>query len=416
MAKRCVWRSCKEEKEGDNLIVVQFSNGNLSNTDAVSFSMYSSKDSENPRKKSRLIVAAETDRLSYVGNNFGTGSLRCNTLCNYYVGVLNKATKNMEVHSAQLFNMQPVIPGESTREDEPQKNASQSYRDKVDSLIEAFGTNKQKRALTSRRLNMVGSEALQHAVAKAANRVIEQKGLEALEQDVAQTESLNDASQHLPPCHPDADRPEDVYPFDDLISPVEYKALEVPAQKLTELSPDDLQKMEQDGSPRSVLVQLQTLPTEGERRHRQARCAWYLFQLIKLSQQKSNFNRKFSLEEGCPRVIANKLMKTFTAEVFSRGRIQHVVPASMRVKLAAYCLALLLHMGDQMADLTLLHRDLGMKEAKIVEVAKAMGLKLSKQLTTAGGSLLEEHRMATLVLPLVRHEKPTMLRKRKKMR
>ncbi|KPP77971.1 DNA-directed RNA polymerase I subunit RPA49-like [Scleropages formosus] len=358
MAKRCVWRSCKEEKEGDNLIVVQFSNGNLSNTDAVSFSMYSSKDSENPRKKSRLIVAAETDRLSYVGNNFGTGSLRCNTLCNYYVGVLNKATKNMEVHSAQLFNMQPVIPGESTREDEPQKNASQSYRDKVDSLIEAFGTNKQK-----------------------------------------------------------------------LISPVEYKALEVPAQKLTELSPDDLQKMEQDGSPRSVLVQLQTLPTEGERRHRQARCAWYLFQLIKLSQQKSNFNRKFSLEEGCPRVIANKLMKTFTAEVFSRGRIQHVVPASMRVKLAAYCLALLLHMGDQMADLTLLHRDLGMKEAndhvgsalttsppllrcRIVEVAKAMGLKLSKQLTTAGGSLLEEHRMATLVLPLVRHEKPTMLRSR----
>lgn len=48
----------------------------------------------------------------------------------------------------------------------------------VDSLIEAFGTNKQKRALTSRRLNQVGTDTLHHAVAKAANTVIDQKGLE----------------------------------------------------------------------------------------------------------------------------------------------------------------------------------------------------------------------------------------------
>ncbi|KAL4640329.1 DNA-directed RNA polymerase I subunit RPA49 [Arapaima gigas] len=416
MAKRCVWKSCNEEKEGDNLVVVQFSNGNLSNPDAVNFSMYKHKDSENPRKKSRCILVAETERLSYVGNNFGTGSLKCNSLCKYYVGVLNKSTKSMEVHSAQLFNMMPVIQGELTRQEETQKNASQTYREKVDSLIEAFGTNKQKRALTSRRLNMVGSEALQHAVAKAADRVIDQKGLQALEQDVAQSESLNDTSQHLPPCHPDATRAEDVYPFDDLISSVEYKALEVPAQKLIELSAADLQKMEQEGSPRSVLLQLQTLPSEGERRDRQARCAWYLSQLIKLSHQKSHFNRKFGMEEGCPRVVLNKLMKTFTVEVFNNGRIQHVVPVSMRVKLASYCLALLLHLGDQTADLTLLHRDLGFKESKMVEVAKAMGLKLSKQLNMVGGGPPEEHHMASLVLPLVKYEKPKMLHKRKKMR
>lgn len=48
----------------------------------------------------------------------------------------------------------------------------------VDSLIEAFGTTKQKRALSSRKLNQVGSDILQQAVAKAANTVIDQKGLE----------------------------------------------------------------------------------------------------------------------------------------------------------------------------------------------------------------------------------------------
>lgn len=36
----------------------------------------------------------------------------------------------------------------------------------------------------------------------------------------------------------------------------------------------------------------------------------------------------------------------------------------MHSKLAAYCLALLLHVGHLTADLTLLHRDLGITEAR----------------------------------------------------
>ena len=33
----------------------------------------------------------------------------------YYVGVLNKETMQMEVHNAQLFNMQPVLPGKKLK-------------------------------------------------------------------------------------------------------------------------------------------------------------------------------------------------------------------------------------------------------------------------------------------------------------
>lgn len=36
----------------------------------------------------------------------------------------------------------------------------------------------------------------------------------------------------------------------------------------------------------------------------------------------------------------------------------------MRAKLAAYSIALLLHMGHMTVDLTLLHRDLGITEAR----------------------------------------------------
>lgn len=48
----------------------------------------------------------------------------------------------------------------------------------VDALIEAFGTTKQKRALSSRRLNEVGNDTLQKAVARAADNIIDQKGVE----------------------------------------------------------------------------------------------------------------------------------------------------------------------------------------------------------------------------------------------
>ncbi|KAG7458692.1 hypothetical protein MATL_G00223340 [Megalops atlanticus] len=417
MAESCVWKYCEEEKEGDSAVIVQFSNGNLKNTEQVDFALYKNVDGNNARKKHRRILVAETDRLCYVGNNFGTGSLKCNTLCKYYVGVLDKKTRRMEVHSAQLFNMQPVIPGESPLEEETLPDTSKSYRDKVDSLIEAFGTNKQKRALSSRRLNQVGSDTLQQAVARAANTIIDQKGLEALEQDVAESKAQTDTVLYLPPCHADADKPEDVYPFDDFLSPVENEALEAPSQKLMELSPEDLQKMAQDGSSLSVLRLLQALPEAGESRERSVRCLWYLSQLIKLAQKKS-ITRKFGLEDGCPRIIQNKLMRTFTVETFNNGRIQNMVPTSMKVKLAAYCLVLLLHLGDMTADLTLLHRDLGITENKMLEVAKAMGLRMSRRPVAAEGEagLEDGHRLAMLELPLAKYEHAGQRRKRKKMK
>ncbi|KAM3864858.1 DNA-directed RNA polymerase I subunit RPA49 [Diretmus argenteus] len=416
MAATCKVVCCEEERDADKAVIVQFSNGSLKNADKLDFTYFKNRDESNPRKKTRRMVVAESGRLSYVGNNYRTGSLKCNNLCKYYVGVLNKQTMQMEVHSAQLFNMQPVIPGETT-ETEKSQTTSQTYREKVDSLIEAFGTNKQKRALSSRRLNQVGSETLHQAVAKAANTVIGQKGLEVLQQEVAETESQGNLALHLPPCYPDAYRPENVYLFDDLLSPVEYKALEEAGSKMATLTPEELQKMRDDRGCFCVVTQLEHLPSEGEAREKKARCAYYLSLLLKLARQK-NISPKFGQEDGCPRIIQNKLMRTFTAETFNNGRVQNMVSTSMRIKVAAYCVALLLHMGHMTADLTLLHRDLGVTEARMLEVAKSMGLTLSKPARGKAdeAGLRDDHRLASLVLPLVKYEQLTERRKRKKMR
>ncbi|XP_041965496.1 DNA-directed RNA polymerase I subunit RPA49 isoform X1 [Alosa sapidissima] len=420
-ASSYTWKCCEEEKEDDNVAVLQFSNGNVTNTDQLDFNYYKNVLASNPRKRNRRILVAESNRLSYVGNNFGTGSLRCNNMCKYYVGVLDKTSMQMEVHSAQLFNMQPLIPGESMPADEP--DTKKSYRHKVDSLIEAFGTTKQKRALSSRRNNQVADDSLQQAVAQAASNIIEQKGIEVLQQEVADSEALTDTVLYLPVCNPEADTEEDVYPFNELLSDVEYAALEPVGKKMAGLTSEELLKMREQGCPQTVMRHLEAMPVDPEARDRQARCLWYLSLLIKVAHQKFISRKYFHIhvsvgsEDDCPKIIINKVMKTFTVESFSHGRVKNVVASSMRIKLASYCLALLLHINHQTANLTRLHQDLGLHDSRMIEVAKSMGLKLSKMpAECADQAGFDEHRIATLQLPLMKYERFTQTKKHKKLR
>ncbi|XP_037328461.2 DNA-directed RNA polymerase I subunit RPA49 [Pungitius pungitius] len=416
MAASCSLVCCGEEHDSDKAVIVRFSNGSVPPGDGLDVAMYKNQDERNPRKKTRRIVAAESDRLCYVGKNFGEGSLKCNNLCKYYVGVLNRKTMKMEVHEAQLFNLQPVIPGEMTEEHKAPQDTALTYKDQVDSLIEAFGTNKQKKALSSRRLNQVSSDTLHQAVAKAVHTVINHKGLEALQQEVVDTEAQGEMAVHRPPCNPGADKPENVYLFDDVLSPMEFEALDEAGSKMASLTPEEMQKMRDSGGSLCVVKHLENLPSDGEARTRASRCIFYLSMLLKLAQQR-NVSHKFGLEEGCPRSVQSKLLQTFTMETFNNGRVQNMVSSSMRTKLAAYSMALLLHMNNMICDLTLLHRDLGITEARMIEVAKSMGLTLIRHARgkAKDGEVRDTNRYASLVLPLVKYEVFLEQRKRKKM-
>ncbi|XP_048053509.1 DNA-directed RNA polymerase I subunit RPA49 [Megalobrama amblycephala] len=408
MAAACEWKSC-EETETDAYIV-KFSNGVVKDAEHLDFKLFKHEDGLNPRKKNRRIVVAESDRLPYVGNNFGPGSLQCNNLCRYFVGVLDKSTMQMKVHNAQLFNMLPTIPGESAADDN--KKQAETYREKVDALIEAFGTTKQKRALTSRRLNEVGNEMLHRSVAQAASNIIDRKGVEALRNEVVEAQA--ETTLFLPTCNTDADKAEDVYPFDCLLSAKEFNALKDVGMKFATLTPENLQEMRAEFCPQTVIRHLESLPNEAAARDRQSRCAWYLSFLIKVSRRKW-LPPKFATESGCPKIIFDKVRKNFTVESFHNGLIKNTVSMSMRMKLASHCLALLLHMNNQTADLTLLHRDLSITENKMLELAKAMGLTLSRLTVIKDEGIKDEHRMASVVLPLVFCDRRVERRKRKRM-
>ncbi|KAM4710200.1 DNA-directed RNA polymerase I subunit RPA49 [Discoglossus pictus] len=419
MASRATWEYRGGTDQGQEGVLVQFSNGSIQSPDSVNFSLFRNKDQNNLKTKRQRILAAETDRLSYAGNNFSSEASTSNTLCRYFVGVVNKESRKMEVYDAEYFNLQPILEssrGDKTVDEDVTDQASRSYREKVDALIEAFGTNKQKRALNSRKLNQVGSETLSKAMAKAADDIIESKGTLELVKDAVGTEG-QDYSMFLPPCDASAETPEDVYKLNKIIYPVEYTALEASSAPFRNVTSEELQeKVANKTHGLFVLQELQGLKElkDDEARDRHARCLWYLDTLIKLSHLQV-VKRKDILTPECPNLICSKLMQKFTVETFKNGRLQNSVSGTMKSKIVSYVIALALHISDFQVDLTILQRDMKLKESRILEIAKAMGLKIIKKMAFTGGLHEEGHKVGVLTLPLAVYKPSGGGMKRKKM-
>ncbi|NWX30600.1 RPA49 polymerase, partial [Notiomystis cincta] len=390
---------------------------------------------------------SETERLSYVGHNFGSEVMKCNSLCRYFVGVLDKNSGQMEVYNAEIFNMQPLLSGGSAQllclchsclvPSAWSKDGSFTawlWNEQwvlccfgctgcsdvhfslvqMDLCIEAFGTSKQKRALSSRRMNAVGSDIVSTAVTKAAANVIDAKGVTALMQDMAQDDVQN-VSAFLPPCHEDADRPEHVYKFEDILSPAEYEALRVPAAAFTNITVEEVAKRAEERSHCSfVLEELKFLPTDEKSRDHKARCLWFLDTLIRFGHLKV-IKKKHPMGPECPHIISRKLMKNFTSLTYNNGSIQNLISSSMKAKITAYAIALALHINNFQTDLTVLQNDLKLSESRILDIAKALRLRVSKAKGVLGLEDDQNHKLGTLSLPLPMQKAPEGQRKRKKM-
>ncbi|NXO36816.1 RPA49 polymerase, partial [Locustella ochotensis] len=429
---------------------VRFANGKLRRPDSLSFTVYRNRDTAHPRKRHRRILVSETERLCYVGHNFGSEVMKCSSLCRYFVGVLDKNSGQMEVYNAEIFNMQPLLSGGRCWETQllscfvllipvlfpwhgartvpslvhAERGAQRAQGGgcfnvcfclvQMDLCIEAFGTSKQKRALSSRRMNAVGNDIVNTAVTKAAGNVIDAKGVTALMQDMAQDDVQN-ISTFLPPCHEDADRPEHVYKFEDILSPAEYEALCVPGAALANITAEEMAKRAEERSHCSfVLEELKFLPTDERSRDHKARCLWFLDTLIRFSHLKL-IKKKHPMGPECPHIISRKLMKNFTSLTYNDGSVQNLISASMKAKIAAYVIALALHINNFQTNLTVLQNDMKLPESRILDIAKALRLRVSKAKGMPGLENDQNHKLGTLSLPLPMQKAPEGQRKRKKM-
>ncbi|NXH70000.1 RPA49 polymerase, partial [Hydrobates tethys] len=354
----------------------------------------------------------------------------------YFVGVLDKDSGQMEVYNAEIFNMQPLLsgrkilcltPAPKSQDARPMYAFSCMVADSsalcclpgysfflMDLCIEAFGTSKQKRALNARRMNAVGNDILNTAVTKAAANIIDAKGVPALIQDVAQDDVQN-ISIFLPPCNEDAEKPEDVYKFEDILPLAEYEALRVPAAVFVNITPEEIIKKTEDKSHCSfVLEELKFLPADEKSRDHKARCLWFLDILIKFSYLKV-IKKKHPMGPECPHIISRKLMKNFTSLTYNNGSVQNLISASMKAKITAYVIALALHINNFQTDLTILQNDMKLQESRMMDIAKAMRLRVSKAKGLPGLENDQNHKLGTLSLPLPVQKASGNQRKRKKM-
>uniref|UniRef100_A0A2K6DE29 RNA polymerase I subunit E n=1 Tax=Macaca nemestrina TaxID=9545 RepID=A0A2K6DE29_MACNE len=416
------WQYCGAPDGSQRAVLVQFSNGKLQSPGNMRFTLYENKDSTNPRKRNQRILAAETDRLSYVGNNFGTGALKCNTLLQAFGRF--KSTSGQTNEYLILFVGLPidfsfslflcVLIDVSVESELALDSQTKTYREKMDSCIEAFGTTKQKRALNARRMNRVGNESLNQAVAKAAETIIDTKGVTALVSDAIHND-LQDDSLYLPPCYDDATKPEDVYKFEDLLSPAEYEALQSPSEAFRNVTSEEILKMIEENSHCTFVIEaLKSLPSDVESRDRQARCIWFLDTLIKFRAQRV-VKRKSALGPGVPHIINTKLLKHFTCLTYNNGRLRNLISDSMKAKITAYVIILALHIHDFQIDLTMLQGDLKLSEKRMMEIAKAMRLKISKRRVSVAAGSEEDHKLGTLSLPLPPAQTSDRLAKRRKI-
>uniref|UniRef100_A0A8C6IZH5 Uncharacterized protein n=1 Tax=Melopsittacus undulatus TaxID=13146 RepID=A0A8C6IZH5_MELUD len=408
------WRYRGDPGSEQPAVLVRFSNGRLQRTGSMRFTVYQNRDTAHHRKKHRRILVSETERLSYVGNNFGSGAMKCNSLCRYFIGVVDKDSGQMEVYNAEIFNMQPLLSGKKILCLNPAPESQHARPMYMDLCIEAFGTSKQKRALNSRRMNAVGSDILNTAVTKAAADIIDAKGVTALIQDVAQDDVQN-ISTFLPPCNEDADKPENVYKFEDILSPAEYEALRIPAAAFVNITPEEITKKTQERSHCCfVLEELKFLPANEKSRDHKARCLWFLDTLIKFSYQKV-IKTKYPMGPECPQIISRKLMKNFTSLTYNNSSVQNLISASMKAKITAYVIALALHINNFQIDLTVLQNDLKLQESRMMDIAKAMRLKVSKAKGLPEFENDQNHKLGTLSLPLPMQKASGNQKKRKKM-
>ncbi|KAM3940894.1 DNA-directed RNA polymerase I subunit RPA49 [Leptodactylus fuscus] len=390
MAGKATWEYRGEPERP--ALLVQFSNGTIQTPENISFALYKNKT------KRQRILTAETERLNYVGNNFSPQALKSSTLCRYFVGVLNKETGKMEVYDAEQFNMQPILK-DSTDDHQEQDQPRRTYRERVDALIEVFGTNKQKRALSSRKLNLVENEFISKEMAKAADEIIESKGTTELVREVADRTEEESHSLFLPPCCAAADKQEDVYPFNQLITPEEYMSLENVSAAFRNITPEELQERTDKKQLCSfVLQQLADLKFAKDVNH-QVRVLWYINALVNLSQRRLVKRRDLVAME-CPNVVIGKFLKNFTVPVFKNDSVQRSISPTMKCKIVSYVMALALHLCDFQVDLTVLQRDLKLSEKRIIEIAKAMRLRINKKFMFSSLFMGEGHQVGILELPL----------------
>lgn len=398
--------------KSEKLMIANFTNGQIKgkNLEHMKTACFANINTDARRSKQRILVS-ETDRLSYVGKNFGPSSNRIQQMCRYYVGIHDKETGKIRICDAEVFNMQPQIPGQEATDytdgfDEAEET---SLAQKLDLLTGAFGSSKKQRAMETRHKLKVKGEALEQAMASAVRQAPKQDMSKYTQKDEVSTDML-------PPFRKDAQTPEDVYSINDIITPMEMDAITNHAKELYDCTSALIQEWtKSERFPKYILKHLPYLPVSEDARWKKVKYLKYLHFMIELYNFKAaDLKRKYPLPSEWPDSIKHQLLSNFTLQINDGRKTIRCMPARLKDKLVCYMLVLCLIIEEYNLELSDLLTDLKMGLKRLETHFRMLGCQIKTQkLSSEVGGL--ELRTVSLPVPLT-FPKPPSPRKKKERR
>ncbi|CAM0138705.1 DNA-directed RNA polymerase I subunit rpa49 [Umbelopsis sp. WA50703] len=343
-------------------------------------------------KKKQRIVAGETEKIEFVGKNYGPDT--ADLACRYVVGVYSKKDNTVTLQEAPVFNMHRTV--KALKGLKSQVTAKNSFLEAKNTLGDTFGTKKARQQIRSAERNEVKAEALGQDVVSTM-----QNEIDVAAQAVPTIEDIRKEQEQdrpVPPYDATATTPENIYDLEDIISSEELNAVPIKdilkcttADELKEQLPYTLSKF--------VNSRLLTLVTaKGKTDRKQVRMLVYVSYLMAYYQMRPAMAGKRDQVNTTlynpPAAIVDRMLERYT----SSGRRTPM----MQDKLACYMLILCLMIDKFIVDPELLASDLSLKPTKTINLLKNVGCKVEYLSATqvAALGLTGKVRRASLIAPV----------------
>lgn len=323
-------------------------------------------------------MIAETNGMEYIGHNFGQFS-RSNSLCKYVLGIYNERTEVMKIYDTEMVTLQPKVLDATSaetnqEEDEEDGKIDLTFLQKRDLLTEAFGGKRKKRAMASRERNRVDKNELNEKVSDVLQSLAKEP-MDTTDAGVEQQQSS------IPPYNLKAETAADVYKLDDIITPLEYEALQGISQEIKNADKEKIDKWRKEKRfPEYVLQHISVMSVNSAKRSHQSCCLLYLSYLLTLYSLTHQEIKKKDPLPGVPAGIKEKLLSSFSLK---KGKTR-AIPKRLKDKLVSYILVLALMVDEFSLDFAVIMKDLKMPIPRLTSHLKAVGCIVSSSKVKLG--------------------------------
>ncbi|CAO3679728.1 unnamed protein product [Umbelopsis ramanniana] len=356
------------------------------------FDTYKHRSSGDEKKKQR-IVAGETQKIEFVGKNYGADSTS-DLACRYLVAVYDKKDNTITLQEAPVLNMHRTV--KALKGIKSQVTAQNSFLEAKNALGDTFGTKKARQQIKSMERNEVKVESLGQDVVSTMQNEIDVAAQAVPTIDMIKEDQEN--QRPVPPYDASATAPADIYNMDDIVSAEELNA--VPIKDVLKCT--NLQELkEQLPYTLSEFVNTRVLSiinSKGKIDRKQVRVLVYISYLMAYYQMRPVLANKRdeinTILYNPPAAIVDRMLERYT----TGGRRTPL----MADKLVCYMMLLCLMANNYTVIPETLASDLSLKPTKTINLLKNVGCKV-EMLTASQAAefgIKGKVRRASLIAPV----------------